>query len=122
MAAVPPLFFRSRVGTLEPLEYFCTPVVLAAATAHFRLWRRSSRLPNFRNYGFKTVNLRWLKDFRFWEKYPLERSAMFNLFHFANVIIGPAGINNLITIYGLGINRKPRTLGLPSPTARHLCA
>ena len=33
---------------------------------------------------------------------------MFNLFHFANVIIGPAGINNLNTIYGLGIYRKPR--------------
>ena len=29
---------------------------------------------------------------------------MFNLFHFANVIIGPAGINNLDTIYGLGID------------------
>jgi hypothetical protein len=47
----------------------------------------------FRNCGFKTVNLRWLKDFRFQKKYALELSAeMFNLFHFANVIIGPAGI------------------------------
>ena len=36
---------------------------------------------------------------------------MFNLFHFANVIIGPAGINNLNTIYGLGIDAT----GSPAP-------
>jgi hypothetical protein len=48
---------------------------------------------------------------------------MFNLLHFANVIIGPAGINNLKTIYGLGIDDTGiLARGVPSPTARHLCA
>ena len=36
---------------------------------------------------------------------------MFNLFKFANVIIGPAGINNLNTIYFLGIDAT----GSPAP-------
>lgn len=77
----------------------------------------------FRNCGFKTMNLRWLKDFRFQEKYALELSAeMFNLFHFANVIIGPAGINNLITNLRLGNRPEAPPRGVPSPTARHLCA
>ena len=66
----------------------------------------------FRNYGFKTVNLRLLKDFRFYEKYTLQLSAeMFNLFNFANVIIGPAGINNVNTIYGQGFDAT----GSPAP-------
>ena len=49
---------------------------------------------------------------------------MFNLFHFANVIIGPAGINNLNTIYGLGIDAtgSPAPRRTDAPTARHLCA
>ncbi len=59
----------------------------------------------FRNLGFKTVNLRVLKDFKLHEKYTVQLSAeMFNLFNFANVIVGPAGINNVNTIYGLGID------------------
>jgi hypothetical protein len=77
----------------------------------------------FRNCGFKTVNLRWLKDFRFQEKYALELSAeMFNLFHFANVIIGTAGINNLITNLRPGNRPEAPPRGVPMPTARHLCA
>ena len=36
---------------------------------------------------------------------------MFNLFNFANVIIGPAGINNVNTIFGLGIDAT----GSPAP-------
>ena len=69
----------------------------------------------FRNLGFKTVNLRVLKDFKFHEKYTFQLSAeMFNLFNFANVIVGPAGINANNTIYGLGIDANgnptaPRT-------------
>jgi len=48
---------------------------------------------------------------------------MFNLFHFANVIIGPAGINNLNTIYFLGIDATGSPPpGVPMLTARHLCA
>ena len=59
----------------------------------------------FRNLGFKTVNLRVLKDFKLHEKYTVQLSAeMFNFFNFANVIVGPAGINNVNTIYGLGID------------------
>ena len=66
----------------------------------------------FRNYGFKTVNLRLLKDLKFSEKYTLQLSAeMFNLFNFKNVIIGPADVNNTNTIYGLGINPD----GSPAP-------
>jgi hypothetical protein len=59
----------------------------------------------FRNEGWKTVNLRVMKDFRFSEKYTLQLSAeLFNLFNFKNVIVGPADVNNTNTIYGLGIN------------------
>jgi len=44
---------------------------------------------------------------------------MFNLFHFANVIIGPAGINNLNTIYFLGIDATGSPPpGVPMPTYR----
>ena len=69
----------------------------------------------FRNKGFKTVNLRILKDFKMGEKYTLQLSAeMFNLFNFDNVIVGPAGLNNVNTIYGLGVDASgnatpPRT-------------
>jgi hypothetical protein len=67
---------------------------------------------SFRNYGYKTVNLRLLKDFRFHERYTLQLSAeMFNLFNFKNVIIGPADVTNANTIYGLGINAD----GTPAP-------
>jgi len=60
---------------------------------------------SFRNVGWKTVNLRLLKDVKFREKYTLQFSAeMFNLFNFNNVIVGPADVNNTNTIYGLGIN------------------
>ena len=60
---------------------------------------------SYRNRGWKTVNLRLLKDVKLGEKYTLQLSAeMFNLFNFNNVIIGPADINNVNTIYGLGIN------------------
>jgi hypothetical protein len=59
----------------------------------------------FRNLGFKTVNLRVMKDFKFHERYTVQLSVeMFNLFNFANVIIGPAGINTTNTIYGLGVD------------------
>ena len=59
----------------------------------------------FRNRGFKTVNLRLLKDFKLGEKARLQLSAeMFNLFNFKNIIIGPAALNNVNTTYGLGIN------------------
>jgi len=58
----------------------------------------------FRNEGWKTVNLRVMKDFKLGEKYMVQLSAeMFNLFNFKNVIIGPADVNNTNTIYGLGI-------------------
>jgi hypothetical protein len=60
---------------------------------------------SFRNRGWKTVNLRVIKEFKFNEKYRMQLSAeMFNLFNWDNVIIGPAGINNANTIYGAGIN------------------
>ncbi|PWU01363.1 MAG: hypothetical protein C5B51_22890 [Terriglobia bacterium] len=66
----------------------------------------------FRNRGFKTVNLRVLKDFKFHERYTLQLSAeMFNLFNFKNVIIGPAGVNNVNTIWGLGVDAS----GNPTP-------
>jgi len=66
----------------------------------------------FRNLGYKTVNLRLLKDFKLSEKYTLQLSAeMFNLFNLANVIVGPAGINSNNTIYGLGIDAS----GNPTP-------
>jgi hypothetical protein len=59
----------------------------------------------FRNYGFKSTNLRVMKDLRFHEKYVVQLSAeMFNMFNWKNVIIGPADVNNTNTIYGLGIN------------------
>jgi len=59
---------------------------------------------SFRNRGWKTVNLRVLKDFRLSEKYRLQLSAeMFNLFNWDNVIIGSAA-TNANTIYGAGIN------------------
>ncbi|HLH00930.1 MAG TPA: carboxypeptidase regulatory-like domain-containing protein [Bryobacteraceae bacterium] len=59
----------------------------------------------FRNVGWRTVNLRVMKDFRMAEKYTLQLSAeMFNLFNFNNIIVGPADVNNVNTIYGLGIN------------------
>ena len=58
----------------------------------------------FRNEGWKTVNLRVMKDFKLGEKYTVQLSAeMFNLFNFKNVIIGPADINNTNTVYGKGI-------------------
>ena len=60
---------------------------------------------SFRNYGYKNVSLRVLKDLKFGEKYNVQLSAeMFNLFNFKNVIIGPADINNTNTVYGLGVN------------------
>jgi hypothetical protein len=60
---------------------------------------------SFRNRGWKTANLRVIKEFKLSEKYRLQLSAeMFNLFNWDNVIIGPAGINNANTIYGAGIN------------------
>ena len=31
---------------------------------------------------------------------------MFNLFNFKNVIVGPAGVNNVNTLYGLGVNNS----------------
>ena len=64
----------------------------------------------FRNVGWKTVNLRVLKDFKLHEKYTVQLSAeMFNLFNFNNVIIGPADNQNTNTIYGLGINADGTT-------------
>jgi hypothetical protein len=60
---------------------------------------------SFRNRGWKTANLRVIKEFKLSEKYRLQLSAeMFNLFNWDNVIIGPAGINTANTIYGPGIN------------------
>jgi len=51
-----------------------------------------------------------LKDFKIGEKARVQLSAeMFNLFNFKNVIIGPAGLNNTNTIYGLGINADGST-------------
>jgi hypothetical protein len=59
----------------------------------------------FRNDGFKTVNLRLIKEFKFQERYTVQLSAeLFNLFNFKNVIVGPADLNNVNTIYGLGVN------------------
>ncbi len=59
----------------------------------------------FRNVGYKTVNLRVMKDLKINEKYSLQLSAeMFNMFNFDNVIVGPADVNNTNTIYGLGVN------------------
>ena len=64
----------------------------------------------FRNLGFKTVNLRLLKDIKLGEKARVQLSAeMFNLFNFKNVIIGPAALNNANTTYGLGINADGTT-------------
>jgi hypothetical protein len=58
----------------------------------------------FRNRGFKTVNLRVLKDIKFGEKARLQLSGeMFNLFNFDNVIIGGA-VSTTNFIYGLGVN------------------
>jgi Carboxypeptidase regulatory-like domain len=60
---------------------------------------------SFRNLGYKTANLRILKDFKIKENYMLQLSAeMFNMFNFNNIIIGPADVNNTNTIYGLGVN------------------
>lgn len=60
---------------------------------------------SFRNVGWRTVNLRVLKDFKPSEKYTIQLSAeMFNLFNFNNIVIGPADVNNTNTIYGLGVN------------------
>ncbi len=64
----------------------------------------------FRNLGFKTVNLRLLKDIKLGEKARVQLSAeMFNLFNFKNVIIGPAALNSANTTYGLGINADGTT-------------
>lgn len=69
----------------------------------------------FRNEGWKTVNLRVMKDFKFGEKYTVQLSAeMFNLFNFKNVIIGPADINNTNTICGLGIDATGAPVAGPS--------
>jgi hypothetical protein len=59
----------------------------------------------FRNVGWNTVNLRLLKDIKLSERFMIQLSAeMFNLLNRANVIVGPADVNNTNTIYGLGIN------------------
>jgi hypothetical protein len=64
----------------------------------------------FRNKGFKTVNLRLLKDFKLGERARVQLSAeMFNLFNFKNVIIGPGALNSVNTTYGLGINADGTT-------------
>lgn len=60
---------------------------------------------SFRNVGWRTVNLRVMKDLKFSEKYNVQLSAeMFNMFNFDNIIIGPADVNNTNTVYGPGIN------------------
>ena len=77
-------------------------------------WR--TRRNSFRNRGFKTVNLRVMKDVKFSEKYVLQLSVeMFNAFNFDNVIIGPADINNVNTIYGPGVD--PATGAIVPPRA-----
>jgi hypothetical protein len=59
----------------------------------------------FRNKGFKTVNIRLIKDIKLGEKARVQLSAeMFNLFNFKNVVIGPAANNTVNTTYGPGIN------------------
>ena len=60
---------------------------------------------SFRNFGFKDVDIRFMKTFKIGEKAKLQFSTeMFNLFNWDNVIIGPAGLNNTNTTYGLGID------------------
>lgn len=59
---------------------------------------------SFRNRDFKVIDLRFLKTFRFGERYKLQFSTeMFNLFDFDNVIYG-APLNFTNTTYGPGIN------------------
>ncbi|MEQ1948197.1 MAG: carboxypeptidase regulatory-like domain-containing protein [Bryobacteraceae bacterium] len=59
---------------------------------------------SFRNYGFKTVDIRFLKSFQIGEKAKLQFSTeMFNLFNFDNVILGPASLNTGTLIYGPGV-------------------
>ena len=59
---------------------------------------------SFRNRGWKSVNLRVNKEFKFHEKYRMQIFAeMFNLFNWDNVIIGSAATNTN-TVYGPGIN------------------
>jgi hypothetical protein len=59
---------------------------------------------SFRNLGFKTVDIRFLKTFKLGERAKLQFSTeMFNLFNFKNVIIGPASISNTNTTFGQGI-------------------
>jgi hypothetical protein len=79
---------------------------------------------SFRNYGFKSVNMRLLKDFKVGEKARLQLSfEAFNLFNFDNVIIGgPTSTSNFI--YGLGVapdgsTAAPRTDSL-GPTFMRL--
>jgi hypothetical protein len=70
----------------------------------------------FRNRGFKTINLRVMKDVKFSEKYILQLSVeMFNAFNFDNVIVGPADINNANTVYGPGVD--PTTGAIVPPRA-----
>jgi hypothetical protein len=63
---------------------------------------------SFRNRGWKSLNLRFIKEFRVHEKYRFQLSAeLFNAFNWDNVIIGSSansGANNANTIYGPGIN------------------
>jgi hypothetical protein len=64
---------------------------------------------SFRNRGFKTVNLRVMKDFKIGERARVQLSAeMFNLFNFDNVIIGGA-VSTTNFIYGLGVNADGTT-------------
>jgi carboxypeptidase family protein/TonB-dependent receptor-like protein len=65
----------------------------------------------FRNRSFKTVDIRFLKNFPFGERMRLQFSTeIFNLFNFDNVVIGPAGLNNANTIYGLGVDATGATV------------
>jgi len=65
----------------------------------------------FRNLGFKTVNLRIMKDFKLGEKYKVQLSAeMFNLFNFKNVVVGLPGALTTNYIYGLGVDASGNTV------------
>jgi hypothetical protein len=60
---------------------------------------------SFRNRAFKTVDMRFIKNFNITEKFKLQFSTeMFNLFNFANVVFNAPAINSVNLQYGPGID------------------
>ena len=71
---------------------------------------------SFRNLAFKTVDIRFLKNFQLSERVKLQFSTeMFNLFNFDNVVFPSPSINSVNLRYGNGINTDG-SVAAPLPT------